>query len=82
MAAFADLPFDRLGAHRRSRVRRVCEPGNLSVGVDHQQKHLLEQVQHLVLVPGDPAEEHALGITRRGDDLFDLDTAPNPAVSP
>ena len=44
-------------------------------------EHLLEQVQHLVLVPGDPAEEHAPGITTRCDDLFDPGTAPDPAVS-
>jgi len=81
MAAFADLPFHRLGTHRRRRVRRACEPGNLSAGVDHQQEHLLEQVQHLVLVPGDPAEEHAPGITSRGDYLFDPGAAPDPAVS-
>jgi hypothetical protein len=51
----SDLPPDCLGPNRRLRG----QPRQLRLLVNHQQEHLVEQVQHLSLVARYSADEHS-----------------------
>lgn len=73
-----------LVAGHLSRVYGVelADASNLGVLVNHQPEVLVEKVQHLGLVPGESADEHAAGgITGRSDGLADPGATPDPAVS-
>lgn len=76
--AFPDLLPSRLAATRRiARIVRI-QPGLLRLRVDTEQEHPVEQVQQLLLVAGDAADEHRPVMP--GQDLFHPASAPHPAM--
>src|SRR6266849_7425785 len=78
--AIADLAPARLApAWRMERIVTV-QPGLLRRPVDMEQEYAVEQIQHVVLVAGDAADEHRPVLP--GQDLLHPAAAPHPAMRP